>query len=231
LAHRRPLAELLWHVYTESGYLAYVAGLPAGEQRVANLLELHRRAGQFDAFQRQGLGAFMQFLASLEDSGEVGQPPTLSEADDVVRVMSIHAAKGLEFPVVFLADCGKDHNLMDTYGSMLLDRETGLAMQAVDRRKQIRYPSLVHELARRRLRRASLAEELRVLYVAMTRAREHLVCVGTARKDAQREIDRWMSAPAQELTPAQVLAGRTYLDWLGQSAAGMAEHFQVSLIP
>src|SRR5690606_8219624 len=163
LAHRRPLAELLWQVYTESGYLSYVAGLPAGEQRAANLLELHRRAGQFDAFQRQGLGSFMQFLASLEDSGEVGQPPTLSEADDVVRVMSIHAAKGLEFPVVFLADCGKDHNLMDTYGSMLLDRETGLAMQAVDRRKQIRYPSLVHELARRRLRRASLAEELRVL--------------------------------------------------------------------
>ena len=212
LAHRRPLAELIWQVYTDTGYLAYVSGLHDGEQRVANLLELHRRAGQFDSFQRQGLGAFMQFLKSLEDSGEVGQPPTLSEADDVVRVMSIHAAKGLEFPVVFLPDCGKAHNLRDTYGPILYDRQVKLALQAVHKEKQIRYPSLVHELARRRIRRASLAEELRVLYVAMTRAKEHLVCVGTAAKDAAADIDRWRrNAGSGPIAAAEVLKGRSYL--------------------
>lgn len=231
LAHRRPVAELLWHVYTESGYLAYVAGLHDGEQRTANLLELHRRAGQFDAFARQGLGAFMQFLESLEKAGEVGQPPTLSEADDVVRVMSIHAAKGLEFPVVFLADCGKAHNLSDANGSILLDRRRGMAMQAVDRPRQVRYGSVVHELAKRDIRRASLAEELRILYVAMTRAREHLVCVGTAAKDAQADLARWRrDGTSDPLHPAEVLKGRSYLEWLGRAVANRPELFDVQVI-
>lgn len=231
LAHRRPVADLLWHVYTESGYLAYVAGLHDGEQRTANLLELHRRAGQFDAFARQGLGAFMQFLESLEKAGEVGQPPTLSEADDVVRVMSIHAAKGLEFPVVFLADCGKAHNLSDAYGSILLDRRRGLAMQAVDRARQVRYGSVVHELAKRDIRRASIAEELRILYVAMTRAREHLVCVGTAAKDAQADLARWQRDQSSDpLHPSEVLKGRSYLEWLGRAVAKRPEHFDVRVI-
>ena len=230
LAQRRPIAELLWQIYEETGYLAYVAGLHDGEQRTANLLELHSRAGQFDAFARQGLRAFMEFLRSLEETGEVGQPPTLSEADDVVRVMSIHAAKGLEFPVVFLADCGKAHNLMDSVGSILLDRAFGLAMQAVDRERQVRYPSLVHELAKRHIRRASLAEELRVLYVAMTRAREHLVCVGTAFKSAEQDVARWYRDAAEPISSAEVLRARSYLEWLGRAAAGRQGLFDINVI-
>ena len=223
LAHRRPLAELLWTVYTDSGLLAYVAGLPDGEQRVANLLELHKRAGQFDTFQRQGLGAFMQFLRSLEDSGEVGQPPVVSPGENVVRAMSIHASKGLEFPVVFLADCGKRHNLGDANGHVLLDRKVGVAMQAVDDLKRVRYPTLVHELVKRDLRRTALAEELRVLYVAVTRAKEHLICVGTATKDAAAEVAAWGAhAGGDRLSAGDVLKGKSFLDWLGTAAAGGA---------
>ena len=231
LAHRRPLAELLWQVYLETGYLGYVAGLHDGEQRVANLLELHRRAGQFDAFQRSGLCAFMEFLQSLEEAGEVGQPPILSEADNVVRVMSIHASKGLEFPVVFLPDCGKDHNLTDATKLILFDRQMHLAMPAVDPVRQLRYYSLVHELAKRHIRRSNLAEELRVLYVAMTRAREHLVCVGTARgRSAQERVARWTRDAANHALPvATVLKGRSYLEWLCRASAG-SPHFDLRIV-
>ena len=230
LAHRRPLAELLWTVYTDSGLLAYVAGLPDGEQRVANLLELHKRAGQFDTFQRQGLGAFMAFLRSLEDAGEVGQPPVVGPGENVVRAMSIHASKGLEFPVVFLCDCGKRHNLRDGDGHLLLGREHGVAMRAVDEAKRVRYPTLAHELARRDARRLSLAEELRVLYVAMTRAKEHLVCVGTATKDAAAEVAAWDAfADGQQLAARDVLKGGRFLDWLGMAAAG-SPAFDVSVV-
>ena len=230
LAHRRPLAELLWTVYTDSGLLAYVAGLPDGEQRVANLLELHKRAGQFDTFQRQGLGAFMAFLRSLEDSGEVGQPPVVSPGENVVRAMSVHASKGLEFPVVFLADCGKKHNLGDANGHILLDRKVGVAMQAVDEAKRVRYPTLVHELVKRDLRRTALAEELRVLYVAVTRAKEHLICVGTATKDAAAEVAAWdVHAGGERLAAGDVLRGKSFLDWLGMAAAGGAE-FDVRIV-
>ena len=230
LAHRRPLAELLWTVYTDSGLLAYVAGLPDGEQRAANLLELHKRAGQFDAFQRQGLGAFVLFLKSLEDSGEIGQPPVVSPGENVVRAMSVHASKGLEFPVVFLADCGKKHNTGDANGHILLDRKLGVAMQAVDEAKRVRYPTLVHELVKRDLRRTSLAEELRVLYVAVTRAKEHLVCVGTAAKDAAAEVAAWGAhAGGGRLAAAEVLQGKSFLDWLGMAAAGSPQ-FDVAVV-
>src|SRR5262249_12486261 len=97
---RRPLAELLWGIYQQTGYLAFCAGLADGEQRVANLLHLHERAGQFGTFHRQGLSRFMQFLQDLAAESDLGAPSVAREADDVVRVMSIHRSKGLEFPVV-----------------------------------------------------------------------------------------------------------------------------------
>ena len=238
LAHRRPLAELLWGVYQDSGYLTYVAGLVDGEQRVANLLELHRRAGQFDAFQRRGLGAFVAFLKSLEDAGEVGQPPAVSAGENVVRAMSVHASKGLEFPVVFLCDCGKAHNLRDASHKILLDRRAGVAMRAVDEGRRVHYATLGHELAKREAKRASLAEELRVMYVAMTRAREHLVCVGTVAhscKDAAGEVERWRRSwgTVDRVPPRDVLGGKSFLDWLGMACAADldgGEHFDVRVV-
>ena len=220
LAGQRPIAEVLWRIYDDTGYLAFCAGLDDGEQRVANLTRLHERARQFGTFQRQGLRRFIQFLRSLQDDEkDLQQPSTASEADDVVRVMSIHASKGLEFPVVILPDLGKKHNLQDIAGPILFDRDAGLGLLCADETRRIRYPSMASVLVSERIKRQSLAEEMRVLYVAMTRAREHLILVGTCRPQQQeRWAQRWIGHQGP-LPAEEVLRGGCLLDWLGPVAA------------
>jgi ATP-dependent helicase/nuclease subunit A len=222
LAHRRPLAELIHTIYEQSGYLAYCAGLHDGEQRVANLSDLYQRASQFGSFHRQSLSRFMEFLEGLRDEVDLGQPSIASEADDAVRVMSIHRSKGLEYPVVVLPDLGKKINFADCQGSILAERKAGLGMAVIDVERMIRYPSLASVLVQRRLRQQSLAEELRVLYVAMTRAREHLILVGTCES---KTVDSWTTKWADQngaFPSDMVLGSRSLLDWLGPTAAATA---------
>ena len=218
LARRRPLAEVLWAIYTETGYLAFAAGLPRGEQRAANLIELHEKARQFGTFQRQGLARFLQFLDQLADAGDLGQASVASAADDVVRIMSVHTAKGLEFPVVALSNLGKRHNLSSASGAVLFDRELGVGLEVVDDEKHVKYPSLASLLVGRSARRQALAEELRILYVAMTRGREHLICVGSC---GEKQRDGWAAkwrGHARPMPAADVLRGGSMLDWLGPVA-------------
>ena len=108
---RRPLSDLLWKLYQDTGCLAYCGGLANGRQRVANLTYLHERATQFASFHRQGLSRFLRFLDSLREESDLGQPSVATEGEDVVRIMSVHRSKGLEFPVVFPPDLGKKINL------------------------------------------------------------------------------------------------------------------------
>jgi ATP-dependent helicase/nuclease subunit A len=221
LARQRPLAELIWHIYDRTGYLAFCSGMEDGPQRVANLIEFHERARQFGTFQRQGLSRFMKFLDDLAEKSDLGQPSIASEADDVVRVMSIHHSKGLEFPVVFVPDLGKKFNLQDSNGSILVDRVAGIGLDVADEPKRIRYPSLAHVLVKDRIRKQTLAEEMRVLYVAMTRAREHLILVGTTTekvKDSWR--DDW-SGHVGRLPPERVLGAGSMLDWIGPATAAI----------
>jgi ATP-dependent helicase/nuclease subunit A len=215
LANKRPVAELLWRLYERTGYLAYCCGLPDGRQRVANLVYLHERAGQFGTFRRQGLRRFLQFLEGLRAERDINRPTIAADAGNVVRVMSIHRAKGLEFPVVFIPDLGKVHNFGDEKGAILVDREAGLGMDVVDRSRLIRYPSLASTLVAMTLHRQTLAEELRLLYVAMTRAKEHLILIGTC-KSAQIELWKSTFANHRQALPAEtVLDSRTFLDLLG----------------
>ncbi len=225
-AHRRPLADMLWQIYQQTGYLTFVSGLQDGPQRVANLIELYERAAQFGNFQHQGLSRFLNFLHALREESDPAPAKVASEAQNVVRIMSVHRAKGLEFPIVFLPDLGKQINLSDSRGHILLDRAAGLGMSVVDEQKQCRYPSLGLCLVKERLRRQALAEELRVLYVAATRAREHLIMIGTCSKKTE---DRWKTEWAGQdgkLPADVVLSAKTMLDWIGPVAAmtaGMRE--------
>ncbi len=221
LARQRPLAEVLWSIYDDTGYLAFSAGLAGGEQRQANLIELHERARQFGTFRRQGLSRFLQFLEKLKAESDLGQASIASEAEDVVRVMSIHRSKGLEFPVVLLPDLGKAFNLQDSQGSILLDRNAGLGLQVVDEDRRIRYPSLASAVVQQRLRRQSLAEELRVLYVAMTRAKEHLILVGTCNESQPEKWAAQWRGHEGPLPTEQILNARNMLDWLGPTAAAL----------
>jgi ATP-dependent helicase/nuclease subunit A len=218
-ARRRPLAELIRTIFDDSGYLAFCAGLEDGEQRVANLQFLHEQAAKFDAFHRQGLPRFLAFLESLESDADLGAPSVASEADDVVRIMTIHRAKGLQFPVVIVPDIGKRINVQDCHGSLLVDRTHGLGLDVVDTERYIRYRSLAGSLVESGIRRRILAEELRVLYVAATRAREHLILIGTAAKSAWENWQQQWANHTGVISADTVLSANSMADWIGPVAA------------
>jgi len=150
---------------------------------------LHELARTFGRFARQGLRRFLRFIEELIASGRQPQQAAGAvAADNVVRMMTVHASKGLEFPVVILADLNKKFNLQELHGPVLVDRVLGIAMRAADADRRIRYPTLIHQLASDHSRRESLSEELRILYVALTRAREHVCLVG---RMSPTEIDAY----------------------------------------
>lgn len=217
-ARREPLSSLIWQVYRETGFYYYVAGLPGGEQRQANLRSFYDRARQFDGFARQGLSRFVRFLDHLEDVGvESPEAPILGEGDDVVRILSIHKSKGLEMPVVIVAGLGRSFNLKELDQDILFHRHLGVAFRTVDHERLIKYSTPVYQAVRHARRKELLAEELRVLYVALTRARERLILVGSL-SDLQGKAVGWSHVldSDSERLPAYLLgAGQSYLDWLG----------------
>jgi ATP-dependent helicase/nuclease subunit A len=219
-ARRGPLAQLIWLIYRDSGYYDYSGGMPGGGQRQANLRALYDRARQFDQFARQGLVRFLQYIADLRAAGEdLGTAPALGENEDVVRLMSIHRSKGLEFPVVFVAGLGTKFNQRDLVGSLLYDRELGLGPQVVDPVRHTRSHTLASLGVRESIRRASLSEEMRILYVALTRARERLFLVATL-SDLCTTVERWGQS-AEAVRARGVLPGhlttsaKRFIDWLG----------------
>jgi len=221
-ARLRPLAEVLWSMYEESGYFAHVSGLRDGLQRRANLLQLHEYARLFGRFNRQGLYRFLLFIDELEASEtdlDVGS--VAGAAQDVVRVMTIHKSKGLEFPIVIVGELGKKFNLRDAQGAILYDRHLGVALKAVDLEKRITYPTLPHRLISDSVARESRSEELRVLYVALTRARERLILVGSA---SLKKLDGWRARYGGRGGPLPLLersGAVSMLDWIGAALCGI----------
>lgn len=218
LAQRRPLADVVWTIYRQTGYLTFCAGLQDGPQRQANLLQLHRRCKQFGQFSR-GLYHFLRFIDELRRQQDTARPPLTVSDRNAVRIMTIHASKGLEFPIVFLPDLGKQHNCSDARGNILVHRDEFLGMMVADHAKQIRYPSLSHVLVRKNITRESLAEELRLLYVAMTRAKEHLILIGTDTHAHVEACDEQWNSHSGPLPIEYFSNGRTMLDWLLPAAA------------
>ncbi|USG64915.1 helicase-exonuclease AddAB subunit AddA [Brevibacillus ruminantium] len=217
-ARRDSLAELIAALYRETGYLDYVAALSGGQQRQANLRILYDRARQYEAGSYRGLFRFLRFVDRLREAGnDLGEARTIGENEDVVRIMTIHKSKGLEFPVVFVAGMGKQFNTMDLKSQFLLHKDLGFGPMAVEPSLQVRYPSLAAMGIRQQLRREMLAEEMRVLYVALTRAREKLVLVGTA-KDVSKSIISWgRQGDGERLLDEDLIQAKGYLDWVGRA--------------
>jgi len=223
MVRRRPLSQVIWQVFQETGYLNYVAGMPGGPQRHANLIALYDRARQFDQFARQGLFRFLRFIEGLrEEEADMGAAPSIGEAADVVRIMSIHKSKGLEFPIVFVADMGKKLGGQDIKGDLLLQRRMGLGPLLVDPEQRIKYPTLAFHAVREAILAEAQAEEMRVLYVALTRARERLILIGSCR-DLLKTCERWAMQPGDgsdwPLSESKLSAGESYLDWIGPAVA------------
>jgi ATP-dependent helicase/nuclease subunit A len=221
-ARRGPLADLIWTIYRETGYYDYIGGLPGGGQRQANLRSLYNRARQYEASTFRGLFLFLRFIERVREGGrDLGAARALGEKENVVRIMSIHKSKGLEFPVVFIAGLGKKFNFRDLNKDMLFHKDLGLGLQHVDAGARVTYPAISKLALKQKLKTESLAEEMRILYVAMTRAREKLVLVGSAR-GLRNCARRWCGSAgtAGWNLPDGFLSGAvTYLDWLGPALA------------
>lgn len=220
-SRRNPLPDLIWQLCRDTGYYDYVGAMRNGEQRQANLRSLYDRARQFENTTLRGLFKFLRFLEKIEESGsDLDVAPLLGEKADVVRVMSIHKSKGLEFPVVFLAGLGKKFNMSDLNRDILLHKELGLGPVRVDPSLRIKYPTLARIAVRNKLKGEQLAEEMRILYVAMTRAREHLVLVGCVRDLSQKAgrlvtVIRDVIQDKERALPAGVIcSAHSYWDWL-----------------
>ena len=214
-----PLAEAIWEIYQQTHYLHYVAGLPGGQGRQANLMKLHERARQFSSFTRTSLGRFLQFMRDLQErEADLKLAPGTSEAEDVVRIMSVHKSKGLEFPVVILPRLSHQFNFTDAQANIIIDRQRYLGLHYVDRQRQSSYPTLGHLLAEQNIKRHVRAEEMRLLYVALTRAKEHLILVGSGQ--AGKLAPFGSQANHEELTgheppeAFELADGRSWLDWL-----------------
>ena len=178
----KPLDELIWQIYQESNYYNYVGLLNNGSLRQANLKMLFERAKQYESASFKGLYNFINFLDRLKtSSGDLSAAKIVGENDNVVRIMSIHKSKGLEFPVVFLSGTGKQFNKQDLNDSILIHQDLGFGPKYIDSNNRIEFPTLAKEAIRLILEKEIISEEMRVLYVALTRAKEKLIITGTVK--------------------------------------------------
>ena len=210
LAKETSLSQCLEEILTETFYSDWLQSRPRGAQRRANVEQFLNLAQRFDQFQRQGLFRFLKFIEAQREAGaEPGVAPAANE--NAVRLMSIHQGKGLEFPVVVVADLAKQFNEQDLNSEIILDEEFGVCPRVQPPQNGGRYPSLPHWLAQRRQRRELRGEELRLLYVAMTRARDTLILSGAITEKKWRE--NWNEPEAIMLR--KIAGAKSFADWLG----------------
>ncbi len=207
------LDEFMWKVMIDTGYYYYVGAMTGGVQRQANLRILVDRANQFESASINGLFNFIRFADKLQSaSGDMGTAKVLGENEDVVRIMTIHKSKGLEFPVVICAGLGKQFNLMDMRGDMLLHKDLGLGPKYVDINTRASRDTLPKIAIKSKKKVENLSEEMRVLYVALTRAKDKLILVGSV-KDTAKRAEKWAKKP----TIYNLLTSRSLLDWICMS--------------
>ncbi|MBS5712752.1 MAG: helicase-exonuclease AddAB subunit AddA [Veillonella sp.] len=221
LSRRHGVADLLWDIYETLDYVNYVGAMPNGLVRRANVMALYERAKGFESSGFRGLFRFLRFVESLRDSNQdMAVANVVTEADDVVRLMTIHKSKGLEFPVVFLSGVQKKFNTMDFNSPLLVDKNGGIGLKGYYPDIRVSYPSMPWLYCKSIKSDAMKAEEQRILYVALTRARDKLFLTGYINKEIKKEKGVGAHIKHAALTQAQALgadlikAGNSYLHWL-----------------
>ncbi len=211
MAKYLPLEELIWRLMLDSGYLNYVTAMPGGMQRVANIRLLFARARNYQASTMHGLFNFLNFMDQINASQtDIGTAKTLGENDNVVRLMSIHKSKGLEFPVVILSGLGKQFNLTDTNQMVLLHKDLGIGPRFVDTKLRAYTDTIVRNAIKEKIKFENLSEEMRILYVACTRAKEKLIMTGTV-ANIEKSVHKW----SKTIAPYNLAQARSGLDWFG----------------
>lgn len=221
LSRRHGVADLLWDIYETLDYVNYVGAMPNGLVRRANVMALYERAKGFEFSGFRGLFRFLRFVESLRDSNQdMAVANVVTEADDVVRLMTIHKSKGLEFPVVFLSGVQKKFNTMDFNSPLLVDKNGGIGLKGYYPDIRVSYPSMPWLYCKSIKSDAMKAEEQRILYVALTRARDKLFLTGYINKEIKKEKGVGAHIKHAALTQTQALgadlikAGNSYLHWL-----------------
>lgn len=214
------LDELIWTIYEETGFLNYVALMPNGNLRTANLKVLFERAKQYETASFKGLFNFINFIERIRiGSGDLGSAKIIGENENVVRIMSIHKSKGLEFPIVFLASTGTGFNMMDLNSDILLHQNLGIGVKYIDYDMQIKYDTVSKMALKGRLFEESLSEEMRILYVALTRAKEKLYITGISKdyeknhEKMQELIDMYKKENGK-INPILLKKYTKYIDWI-----------------
>ena len=219
-SRRVKLVDLIWMIYEETGLLSYVAGLPSGKQRQANLHALYDRAMKYEESSFKGLFQFVRFIEKMQKKDkDLAEPNAVGNEEDAVRVMTIHASKGLEFPVVFIMDLNRQFNMMDLRHRYVFDEKLGIGVKYLDNMTRVESVTLPYHIISQEKRKKLLAEEMRKLYVGLTRAEEKLFLVGSY-ESQEKAWKRWLLAadnPHETLNDSLRLQSKSLLDWIGMS--------------
>lgn len=213
MAHYLSIHELLYRIFDETGYDHYVSAMPAGRRRKANLDAMIDMALSFEKTSYKGLFDYIRYIEKLKKyDSDQGEATVFSDQDDLVRIMSIHKSKGLQFPVVFLSGMSRKFNTRSLNEAVLVDAELGIGCDYVDLENKVKIPSLKRAAIRKKLETDQLGEELRVLYVAMTRAEEKLILTATT-GDVEKLLQKYPDADAP-LSGTELQSASCYLDWI-----------------
>lgn len=214
------LDELIWQIYSDTNFYNFVTLLPNGGLRQANLKILFERAKQYESASFKGLFNFINFIDKLHsNSGDLSSAKLIGENENVIRIMSIHKSKGLEFPVVFLSCMGKQFNLQDLNDNIILHQDLGFGPKYINPDKKIEYTTLAKEAIKLKAKVETLSEEMRVLYVALTRAKEKLIITGVS-KDLEKSfrekesLIQMYKTNKKEINPVLLKKYKSYLDWI-----------------
>ena len=231
-----PIHELIEIILRETGYGHYVAAMPAGNRRTANLNMLLEKAAAYEKTSYKGLFHFVRYIDELQKYDvDFGEADMVGENEDVVRIMSIHKSKGLEFPIVIVSGMGKNFNKQDTRSKMVLHPELGIGLDYMDGKKRIKSPTIAKKAIAKQIDLENLGEELRVLYVALTRAKEKLILTGTL-KDAPEKLEFFRQQANLSKVADRPLSYLTregasgYLDWILPAVLSYGDKYPVRIV-
>ena len=231
-----PIHELIEIILRETGYGHYVAAMPAGSRRTANLNMLLEKAAAYEKTSYKGLFHFVRYIDELQKYDvDFGEADMVGENEDVVRIMSIHKSKGLEFPIVIVSGMGKNFNKQDTRSKMVLHPELGIGLDYMDGKKRIKSPTIAKKAIAKQIELENLGEELRVLYVALTRAKEKLILTGPL-KDAAEKVEFYRQQANLSKAADRPLSYLTregasgYLDWILPAVLSYGDKYPVRIV-
>jgi len=221
------LSTLLWKIYNETGYYYYISLFPDGYKRQMNLKLLIERANKFENSNFKGLFNFLNYIDNISSSSvDIGDSKVISENEDVVRIMSIHKSKGLEFPIVFLANTSSKFNISDFNENIILDSDLGFGEDVIDFETKIKYSTFSKFVVKQKAIKATKSEEMRILYVALTRAREKLIVTGLCKNANDYYIKN-----GEPISRFKINKVNNFLDWISMSVISKTNLWKTIIVP